>query len=194
MTSLTYITYDCVGVLENLSSRLALADRIGANTVIFQWLVSRAGKREVQVTQNKQYAAEVLAILLQSSSSNQKRFNSLDGIDTFLQLLSVYRKRDPPKGSEEEEWVENIFDCITCCVDEEEGKRKLLDAEGIELILIMLKEGKMSRPRAIRLLDHALGGVSGGPCCEKLVDAAGLKVIFTIFMKKVRWWVHVCKT
>ncbi|MCJ1240827.1 hypothetical protein MMC14_008831 [Varicellaria rhodocarpa] len=180
----TNMSHDCVGVLENLSSRPALADRIGTNVAILQWLVSRAGKKEAKVTQNKQYAIEVLAILLQSSISNRKQFISFDGIDTFLQLLSAYRKRDPPKGSEEEEWVENIFDCVTCCMDEEEGKQKLLDAEGIELSLIMLKEGKMSKPRALRLLNHALGGVSGGTSCEKLVDAAGLKVLFTMFMKK----------
>jgi len=109
----------------------------------------------------------------------------LEGIDAFLQLLSAYRKLDPMKGSEEEEYVENVFDCVTCCVDEQEGKTKFLEAEGVELCLIMLKEGKMSRPRALRLLDHALGGADGAACCEKLVDAAGLKVIFTMFMKKV---------
>ena len=190
----TNMSHDCVGVLENLSSRPALADRIGTNVAILQWLVSRAGKKEAKVTQNKQYAIEVLAILLQSSISNRKQFISFDGIDTFLQLLSAYRKRDPPKGSEEEEWVENIFDCVTCCMDEEEGKQKLLDAEGIELSLIMLKEGKMSKPRALRLLNHALGGVSGGTSCEKLVDAAGLKVLFTMFMKKVRLSRHHAKT
>ena len=70
-------------------------------------------------------------------------------------------------------------------MDDQEGKQKFLDAEGVELCLIMLKEGKMSRPRALRLLDHALGGEAGAACCEKLVDAAGLKSIFTMFMKKV---------
>ena len=82
--------------------------------------------------------------------------------------------------------MENVFDCVTGAVDKEEGKQKFLDAEGVELCLIMLKEGKMSRPRALRLLDHALGGPSGAACCEKLVEAAGLKVIFTMYMKRVR--------
>ncbi|MCJ1403856.1 hypothetical protein MMC11_007079 [Xylographa trunciseda] len=176
--------YHVLGVLENLSSRPSIAELIGKNKAIIPWLITRAQKRESTVSQNKQYAAEVLAILLQSSANNRKRFVELDGIDTFLQLLSAYRKRDPEKGTEEEEYVENIFDCVTCCVDEEEGKQKYLDGEGIELCLIMLKEGKMSRPRALRLLDHSLGGPTGISCCEKLVEAAGLKVMFTMFMKK----------
>lgn len=142
------------------------------------------------MSQNKQYSAEVLAIILQSSVANQSLLIQQDGIDLLLQLLSPYRKRDPPKGTEEEEYVENLFDCIMCCVDESAGKEKFLEAEGIELCLIMLREGKMSKPRALRLLDHALGGSSGAPCCEKLVEAAGLKATFSIFMKTVRKRMH----
>ncbi|MCJ1396307.1 hypothetical protein MMC18_009196 [Xylographa bjoerkii] len=177
-------TYHVLGVLENLSSRPSIAELIGKNKAMIPWLISRAQKQESTVSQNKQYSAEVLAILLQSSAINRKRFVDLEGIDAFLQLLSVYRKLDPAKGTEEEEYVENVFDCVMCCVDDEEGKQKFLDAEGIELCLIMLKEGKMSRPRALRLLDHALGGTTGASCCGKLVEAAGLKVVFTMFMKK----------
>lgn len=150
-----------------------------------KWLLSRIQRSEQTVSQNKQYSAEILAILLQSSTANRTQLIRTDAIDVFLQLLSPYRKRDPPKGTEEEEYVENVFDCITCCVDESEGKEKFLEAEGIELCLIMLREGKMSKPRALRLLDHALGGASGASCCAKLVEAAGLKAIFTFLMKKV---------
>ena len=177
-------THPFLVVLENLSSRPTIAELIGKNKELMPWLISRARRKETNVSQIKQYAAEVLAILLQSSAINRRRFVDLDGIDTFLQLLSAYRKRDPAKGTEEEEYVENVFDCVICCVDEQEGKQKLLDAEGVELCLIMLKEGQMSRPRALRLLDHALAGSDGVACCEKLVDAAGLKVVFTMFMKK----------
>ena len=179
--------------MESLSSRPPLAERIGENRTILSWLYDRARKSETPIGQNKQYATEVLAILFQSSGISRKRFLELDGIDTFLQLLSVYRKRDPEKGTEEEEYVENVFDCVTCCVDDQEGKQRFLDAEGVELCLIMLKEGNMSRPRALRLLDHALGGEAGAACCEKLVEAAGLKTVFTMFMRKVRGLTPVMK-
>ena len=159
---------------------------IGRNTPILKWLLSRIQASESPLGQNKQYAAEVLAILLQSSADTRSSFLEFEGIDTFLQLLSPYRKRDPVKGSEEEEYVENLFDCVTCCVDDRAGKDKFLVAEGIELCLIMLREGKMSRPRALRLLDHALGGSDGGACCERLVEGAGLKITFSLFIKKVQ--------
>lgn len=159
---------------------------MGTTIPIISWLLNRIQRPEPTVSQNKQYSTEVLAILLQSAGSNRAKLIESDGIDIMLQLLSSYRKRNPGKGTEEEEYVENLFDCVTCCVDDREGKMKFLVAEGIELCLIMLREGKMSKPRALRLLDHALGGPDGAGCCEKLVEAAGLKVIFSIFMKKVQ--------
>lgn len=172
-------------MLENLSSRTTIAETLGRDPPFLPWLLQRIQKKERIISQNKQYAAEILAILLQSSSSNRTRFIDLEGVDILLQVLSPYRKRDPAKGTEEEEYVENLFDSQTCCVDEPNGKTKFLEAEGIELCLIMLREGKMSKPRALRLLDHALGGPDGAACCEKLVEAAGLKVVFNAFMKKV---------
>lgn len=174
------------GVIENFSSRVSIAELMGRTIPVLAWLLKRIQRPEPSVSQNKQYSTEVLAILLQSTGSNRAKLIESDGIDILLQLLSTYRKRDPSKGTEEEEYVENLFDCVTCCADDREGKAKFLVAEGIELCLIMLREGKMSKPRALRLLDHALGGPDGAACCEKLVEAVGLKVIFSIFMKKVQ--------
>ena len=176
--------YHVLSVLENLSSRSSIVDTLGEKTQLLPWLLSRICKPELTVSQNKQYAAEILAILLQSSIKNCTKTIYLDGIDAILQLLSPYRKRDPAKGTEEEEYMANIFDCITCLVDPAAGKAKFTEAEGVELCLIMLREGKMSKPRALRVFDHALGGAEGALCCEKLVEAAGLKPTFALFMKK----------
>ncbi|KAG0652818.1 Beta-catenin 1 [Hyphodiscus hymeniophilus] len=176
--------YYALNVLENLASRASVAEKIGRDTGVLKWLLGRIQKRESPVSQNKTYAAEILSILLQSSPINGRKMCELDGVDLLLQLLAAYRKRDPLKGTEEEEFVENIFDTLTCVVDEPEGKQKFVEAEGVELCLIMIREGKMSKSRALRLIDHALGGQSGAEVCEKLVEAAGLKVVFSMFMKK----------
>lgn len=153
---------------------------------MLSWLLSRVQRKETPVTQNKQYAAEILAILLQTSPKNREKFIGLDGVDALLQLLSQYRKLDPAKDSDEEEYVENLFDSLVCLVDEDAGKDKFMEGEGTELAQIMLKEGKFSKPRALRVLDHALGGQGGAPACERLVEAAGLRTVFGMFMRKVR--------
>ncbi|KAJ5730945.1 uncharacterized protein N7483_005453 [Penicillium malachiteum] len=176
--------YYVLSVLENLSSQTALVEKIGQDASVMPWILARIQQKESPVTQNKQYSAEILAIMLQSSSKNRDRFIKLDGVDVILQLLSQYRKRDPVKDSDEEEFVENLFDCLICLVDEPSGKEKFVEAEGIELAQIMLKESKFSKPRALRVLDHLFGGPSGAPACEHLIEAAGLRTVFGMFMKK----------
>jgi beta-catenin-like protein 1 len=171
-------------VVENLCSRAETADAVGKNERLLKWLLERAKRREKEVSQNKQYAAEILAILLQASAANRRRLAELDAADVLLQLVAAYRKRDPEKGGEEEEFMENLFEALTCLVDEPEGKAKFIEAEGVELCLIMLKEGKMSKRPSLRLLDHAVGGAGGVQVCQKVVEEGGLKTLFTMFMKK----------
>jgi beta-catenin-like protein 1 len=175
--------YYALGVLENLCARGSAAHRIGQQERLIQWLFQRIQRKESTVTQNKQYAAEIIAILAQASKENRRKLAEVDAVDMLLQLVAQYRKRDPDRGTEEEEFMENIFEALTCTADEVDGKEKFLEAEGVELCLIMLKEGKMSKPPALRLLDHASSGSAGINTCNKLVEAGGLKNLFTVFMK-----------
>ncbi|KAK4235212.1 Catenin-beta-like protein [Achaetomium macrosporum] len=177
--------YRALGVVENLCSKPETAEVVGADEALLKWLLDRAGRAEKPVGQNKQYAAEILAILVQSSTKNRRKLVELDAVDAMLQLVSVYRKRDPEKGGDEEEYMENLFEALTSIADEPEGKAKFVEAEGVELCLIMLKEGKLSKPAALRLLDHAAGGSAGTGVCQKIVEAGGLKTTFTMFMKKL---------
>ncbi|KAI1071295.1 hypothetical protein LB507_009524 [Fusarium sp. FIESC RH6] len=175
--------YHALGVIENLCSRQSVAERVGEDEKLLQWLLQRIQRKEDLVTQNKQYAAEILAILSQMSTANRTQLIRLDAVDLLLQLAAPYRRRDPDKGGEEEEYMENIFATLTCLADESTGKTKFIEAEGVELCLIMLKEGKKSKQPALRLVNHAAGGNSGVEVCQKIVEAGGLKSLFTLFMK-----------
>lgn len=179
--------YHSLAVLESLASQRSVAEGIGTTTLL-SWLCARIARPEKPVGQNKQYSAEVLQVLLQTSPVLRQRLagsQEIDGVELFLQLLSAYRKRDPEKDSTEEEFAENVFDSLTCVLDESEGKKKFVEAEGVELALIMLKEGGFSKIRALRALDHAVGGNSEAAMevCLKLVEAGGLKNVFSLFAK-----------
>lgn len=91
---------------------------------------------------NRFYAAEILAILLslptEAGEQAKKDFLKKDGIDATLQILSVYRKRDP-RGTEEVEFMENIFDLMCQCLGSEDGKRQFREAEGTELMILLMK-------------------------------------------------------
>jgi beta-catenin-like protein 1 len=175
--------YHTLSLIENLASQPTLTDRF-LDTPLLSYLLARLQKSESPVSQNTSYAAEILSILLQSSEKSALKAIELDAVDLLLQLLAAYRKRDPAKGSDEEEYVENTFNALTILVAETSGKRAFLAAEGIELCLIMLREGRFSKPRALRLLDHGLGGFATPELSSKLVDAAGLKTVFGLFMKQ----------
>ncbi len=179
--------YHILSVVENLLSSPINLERVGSKDRLLQWLNSRIQKSDPharsRVSQNRQYAAELLAILLQGSHKNRERFTVLDGVDSILQILSAYRKSDPEKDSDEEEFVENLFDCLACLVEDTTSTEKFLDGEGVELTLIMLREGKLSKSRALKVLDHAMNGASATAVCERVIQAAGLKTLFGLLMK-----------
>jgi beta-catenin-like protein 1 len=180
--------YHIFAVLENLLSAPSNHDTIGANTALFPLLLKRIRTPDAtarhNVGQNRQYAAELLAILLQTSHTNRDRVaRQDDGLDTILQLLAPYRNGDPERDSDEEEFVENLFDCLTCLVEDAKAAGSFIANEGVELCLIMLREGKLAKSRALKVLDHAMSGAGAVSVCDKLVDAAGLKTVFGLLMK-----------
>lgn len=182
--------YHILSVVENLSSQVTISERICKDANILSWLLDRIQRKDPGTTfsQNRQYAAEILSILVQLSKPNRLvllKHRDADAIDTLLQQLSVYR-RNNPKEMSEEEFVENLFDCLCCLVDEMDGKEKFVQAEGVELCQIMMTEGKLSKDRAVKVMSHACSGRGAIVVCEKLVEVALLKTIFKMFMKKAK--------
>lgn len=53
-------------------------------------------------------------------------------------MAQRYRRRDP-KDSEETEYMENLFDALCSALSEPSVKRLFLDAEGVELMIILMK-------------------------------------------------------
>jgi beta-catenin-like protein 1 len=175
--------YTALGILESLASNVETVEVVGKEGPLIGWLLSRIQRVEKTIGRNKLYSAEVLSILAQSSPVNRIALASADAVNITLELLAPYRRRDPPKDTEEEEFVENLFDALISLVDSSVGKDKFVAAEGVELLLIMLRDGKMTKSRALRVLDHATSSSSGGAVCAKVVEKQGLKTLFGLFMK-----------
>jgi beta-catenin-like protein 1 len=201
--------YHSLSVIENLLSQPSNTDVIGKETTFVTWLLERVKKAEKPTTQNKQYASEILSILTQSSRPNRVHIAEANGVDIFLTNLAPYRRDDPEKDSDEEEYMENMFNCLSSIVEEPVGKAKFLEAEGVELCLLLVRDGKTSKSRSLKVLDHACGYAEDAPTtapqtnglaskadvakepspnsamtvCEKLVESRGLKPLFSTFMK-----------
>jgi len=204
--------YNSLSVIENLLSQPANTDVIGGQTALLKWLLDRIQKPEKPTSRNKQYASEILSILTQSSRSNRNHVAEANGIEIFLTNLAPYRRDDPEKDSDEEEYMENLFNCLSSVTEEPVGKTKFLEAEGVELCLLFVRDGKTSKSRALKVLDHACGYAeepqpqtngegdntkgkapvvpdselaanSAISICTRVVESRGLKPLFSTFSK-----------
>jgi beta-catenin-like protein 1 len=204
--------YHSLSVIEHLLSQPSNTDLIGKEATLVKWLLDRIQKPEKPTSQNKQYASEILSILTQTSRPNRNHIAEANGIEIFLTNLAPYRRDDPDKDSNEEEYMENLFNCISSVTEEPSGKAKFLEAEGVELCLLFVRDGKTSKSRALKVLDHACGYAEESPAeapqkngasskgkekaaadepqapsamaaCDKVVESRGLKPLFSTFMK-----------
>ncbi|KND01221.1 uncharacterized protein SPPG_04312 [Spizellomyces punctatus DAOM BR117] len=174
--------FNTMSVIENLISiDPSIAEVVVEKTSFLSWLLQRV--RVKTFDSNRQYASEMLAILLQNSRPNRIKLGELGGVDTLLRVIAAYKRKDP-KDPDEVELMENIFDVLCAALIEPEIKEKFLEGEGLELMILMLKEKKMSRMRALKVLDHAMLGADGASCCNHFVDILGLKTLFPAFMRK----------
>ncbi|KAH6799350.1 ARM repeat superfamily protein [Perilla frutescens var. frutescens] len=170
--------YNTLSTIENLIEvKPSVSELVCEKTKLLKWLQARIKIREFD--SNKQYASEILAILLQNSAANQKRFGQMNGVDTLLQAVAMYKSKDPKMG-DEEEMVENLFDCLCCVLMPLENKERFLKAEGVELMIIIMNQKKLCYGSAIRALDFAMTNYP--PACERFVDVMGLKTAFPAFM------------
>ncbi|GMP26785.1 hypothetical protein CsSME_00003078 [Camellia sinensis var. sinensis] len=173
--------YVTLATIENLIEvKPAVAEMVCERTKLMRWLLSKIKIREFDG--NKQYASEILAILLQNSTANQKRLGQINGVDVVLQAVAMYKSRDP-KTQDEEEMVENLFDCLCCLLMPLENKERFVKAEGVELMIIVMNSKKSCYGSAIRALDFAMTNYP--PACERFVDVMGLKTAFPAFMGKI---------
>ncbi|KAF8914668.1 DUF1716-domain-containing protein [Mucidula mucida] len=175
--------FHILGIFENiLGFNPSLSPDLVAKTNIMKWLLTRIQAKEHD--DNRGYAAELLSILLQDNQANRLKFGEEDGVETLLKTLSQYRRRDPV-DPDEVEFMENTFDALCSALNERKIKQLFLEAEGADLMVLMMKDKLQSRSRSIKTLDYAMSGPDGTAACEAFIEALGLKTLFSVFMGKL---------
>ncbi|KAM4571467.1 beta-catenin-like protein 1 [Fundulus diaphanus] len=173
--------YNTLAIIENMAEFRPGLCTEAAQQGLMQWLLKRI-KAKMPFDANKLYCSEILAILLQNNDTTRELLGEMDGIDVLLQQLSVF-KRHNPNTAEEQEMMENLFDALCSCLMLASNRDRFLKGEGLQLMNLMLREKKMSRTSALKVLDHAMIGPEGADNCHKFVDVLGLRTIFPLFMK-----------
>uniref|UniRef100_A0A8C5AW52 Catenin beta like 1 n=1 Tax=Gadus morhua TaxID=8049 RepID=A0A8C5AW52_GADMO len=173
--------YNTLAIVENMAEFRPGLCTEAAQQGLMQWLLKRV-KAKLPFEANKLYCSEILAIVLQNNDSTRELLGEMDGIDVLLQQLSVF-KRHNPSTAEEQEMMENLFDSLCSCLMLSANRDRFLKGEGLQLMNLMLREKKMSRTSALKVLDHGMTGPEGTDNCHKFVDILGLRTIFPLFMK-----------
>ncbi|KAK4018024.1 hypothetical protein OUZ56_000094 [Daphnia magna] len=173
--------HNTLAIVENLTEIRPEVCLQAAQQGLLSWIMKRL-KAKSPFDANKLYCSEILSILLQGTPENRQLLGEIDGIDILLQQLAIFKRQDPKTG-EEQEMMENLFDCVCSSLIHVPNRDKFLKGEGLQLMNLMLREKKMSRNGALKVLNHALSGESGRDNCTKFVDILGLRTIFPLFMK-----------
>lgn len=176
--------HNTLAIIENLTEFRPEVSNDAVKQGLLLWLLRRL-KLKLPFDANKLYASEMLSILLQDNDTNRQTLGELDGIDALLQQLAFYKRHDP-NTAEEQEMMENLFNCLCSALMIVANRDRFLKGEGLQLMNLMLREKKMSRNGSLKVLDHAMSGPHGKDNCNKFVDILGLRTIFPLFMKTPR--------
>ncbi|KAI9579263.1 beta-catenin-like protein 1 [Glossina fuscipes] len=173
--------HNTLAIVENLTEINTAIAYEAAQQGLMTWLLKRL-KQKPPYDANKLYCSEILSILIQNNNDNRLLLGELDGIDILLQQLAIYKRHDPIT-TEEQEYMENMFNCLCSALMAKENRERFLKGEGLQLMNLMLREKKMSRNGSLKVLDHSMSGQDGRENCNKFVDILGLRTIFPLFMK-----------
>jgi beta-catenin-like protein 1 len=176
--------YNALSLIENaVELRPEVAAVAAGHPGLLDWMLKRLRPKTVS-DGNKQYTAEVLAVILQSGGEvARKEFVDLNGVELMLRAVAPYKARDP-ETAEEEEFIENAFDVLCAVLMEPGAKKAFVEADGAELMALILKARTAARTGALKCLDFATTRCP--PACDQLVDFGGLGTVFALFMGKLK--------
>ncbi|KAJ0411365.1 hypothetical protein ATCC90586_004351 [Pythium insidiosum] len=186
--------FHALQIIENLVDVLPEASvPLCHDTSVFDVLLrmiapSRTRDAASAISSSTLYASEILSILLQAEQRNRDVFlqqqssKAASRLDTLLEAVAPFRKRDP-RDENEGELLENLWNALCSLLLERRGQDLFRRLEGLELVLRCLRDNtRFVFSGALRVLDHAL--LLHTKNCVHWVGIGGLKPLFAVFMGK----------
>ncbi len=188
--------HTCLEILENLieiSPQVAI-ENIFLKTNLLNVLLRRMDETSSNASSSKKpneeertmnpvklYSSEILTILLQLSQQMREAFRDKTTMDKLLISIAFYRDVKP-NGIDEQECLENMFDSLCHVLIDSTNQDLFRTLEGIELLLLMIKERKFARQAAIKTLNYAL--MNNSTSCNYFIENGGLKILFAVLVRK----------
>ena len=169
------------------------------DSMIISWFfttIENASEQETRISSVRGRSFELLALLAQNidvytalpdwsilpSISSVDTKNRINGIESLLQSIALYRK-EQPKTDGEIEILENSCIILSSCISfSAPNLEAFLDGQGVELVIRCLKEKMHAGGSSLKLLDFFGVEEVYKKAAEKLVTAGGLKYLFPIFV------------
>ena len=68
-----------------------------------------------------------------------------------MQVIAPYKNRNP-SSDDEAEYVENLFNALCCTLISPTTRSIFLEAEGVELMVLILKQKRVARAGSLKVL------------------------------------------
>lgn len=188
---------DAKPAYQLLSSMIAfetVSRKILSNRDLIQHLFSRIADQTVtppSKSSSKVYSVELVFALLQDNTdmiTSVVQNTSIEGkdcTDVLLTEAARYRTVSPAeRASEEGEYAKNVFNILVLLARNISGKDLFVQNEGVELMVILINQGKWAKMRALKVLAEASKGYTAGEVAVNIVRAGGLKPLFFLFSKE----------
>lgn len=177
--------FNILTILDNL---IDVCPELGPTLIkkqdFMNWIVLRMSRFEFDSI--KQLSGELLVQILQTSEKQDHAILKKQGI---LKILFDSIKQNSISQSQETEdeleFTENLFDALCCFLLAPATKTEFVrDFKGIEMALEIIKKRRALRIGGLKLIEFATTGSS--VACQHLLDAFGLKTVFSVFMDKLK--------
>ena len=181
---------DILGIFENFVDVYEKsADLIGGTKAI-EWMLqmirssSNVDSADIAEGDVCLFCSEVLALLVQFSDENKKRFAKMEGVPILVNVIVNIKENTNRKIliGNQEEFANNIVDCICSALLYEENKKMFAMADGVNIMIDFMRENNTFRHLGIKVLNFAIQNSKENAI--QFVESNGLCVLFPYFMSK----------
>ena len=181
---------DILGIFENFVDVYEKsADLIGGTKAI-EWMLqmirssSNVDSADIAFGDVCLFCSEVLAMLVQFSDENKKRFAKMEGVPILVNVIVNIKENTNRKIliGNQEEFANNIVDCICSALLYEENKKMFAMADGVNIMIDFMRENNTFRHLGIKVLNFAIQNSKENAI--QFVESNGLCVLFPYFMSK----------
>lgn len=150
------------------------AERIITNQRAIEFLLKMLANDQIRFQQSRQSAAYIICTVCQTASMLIRELGS-KAVETLLEQVNALRSAKT-LDFQTKEIAGSILDALAAIARNVAGKQLFLEAEGVELMLLLLDKScnKWFKPRALTVLVAAVRGYAAGEACQRVVNSGGL--------------------